>query len=66
MEISKAIQEVQKAAEADTTGTGQRHVDLLESIQKLRLVAEKPAETLMRMRLEVAQAILLVYHAHSL
>ena len=53
MRLSEAIDKVQKAAKADTTGTGQRHVDLLEAIRELNLAAETPAETLMRMRFEV-------------
>ena len=57
MELAKAIQDVQNAAAADSTGTGQRHVDLLEAIRRLNLVAEAPAETLMRMRFEVMLAI---------
>ena len=58
MDLSKEIAEVQKLAKADNTGNGQPHVDLLESIRKLTLAAETPAETLMRMRFEV-RAILL-------
>ena len=54
MDLSRAIAEVQQAAQADTTGTGQRHVDLLESIRRLNLAAETPAETLMRMRFQVS------------
>lgn len=57
MDLSKAIQDVQDAAKADTTGTGQRHVDLLESIHRLNLAAETPAETLMRMRFEVIPSL---------
>ena len=53
MDLSKAIADVQKAAQADTTGTGQRHVDLLEAVRRLSVAAETPAETLMRMRFEV-------------
>ncbi|KAI4194076.1 MAG: hypothetical protein LQ350_007985 [Teloschistes chrysophthalmus] len=52
MDLSKAISDVQKAAQADKNGTGQNHVELLEAIRKLSLAAETPAETLMRMRFE--------------
>jgi len=53
MDVSKAIDNVRKAARADTNGSGQAHVDLLEAIRKLNLAAETPAESLMRMRFEV-------------
>ena len=53
MDLSKAIRDVNEAAQADTTGTGQSHVDLLEAVRRLNLAAETPAETLMRMRFEV-------------
>lgn len=53
MDLSKAIADVQKAAQADKTGSGQSHVDLLEAVRRLNLAAETPAETLMRMRFEV-------------
>lgn len=53
MDLSKAISDVQNAAQADTTGHGQNHVDLLASIRRLTLAAETPAETLSRMRFEV-------------
>ena len=51
--IQQAIQNVQKAAQADITRCGQTHVDLLDAIRALNLAAETPAETLMRMRFEV-------------
>ncbi|KAL8705630.1 MAG: hypothetical protein Q9201_001267 [Fulgogasparrea decipioides] len=53
MELSKAIADVQKAAEADKTGRGQSHVALLEAVRRLNLAVETPAETLMRMRFEL-------------
>ncbi len=53
MDVSKEIDNVRKAAQADTTGSGQAHVDMLEAIRKLNLAVETPAETLMRMRFEV-------------
>ena len=56
MDLSKEIAEVQRFASADTTGNGQPHVDLLQSIRKLSLAAETPAETLMRMRFEVKRS----------
>lgn len=52
-DLSKAIENVQKAAQADTDGSGQAHVDLLEAIHQLNLTAETPSETLMRMRFQV-------------
>ena len=51
--VSQAIEDVQRAARADASGTEQAHVDFLESIRKLNIAAETPAETLMRMRFEV-------------
>ncbi|KAL8689022.1 MAG: hypothetical protein Q9218_005211 [Villophora microphyllina] len=54
MDLSKAIADVQKAAETDKTGSGQSHVELLEAVRRLSLAAETPAETLMRMRFESA------------
>ena len=51
--IQRALDNVQRAAQADTTGSGQAHVDLLEAVRLLNLAAETPAETLMRMRFEV-------------
>ena len=57
MELAKAIQEIENAAAADSTGAGQCHVNLLEAIRRLNLVAEAPAETLMRMRFEVVLAV---------
>ena len=53
MDLSKALQDVQKAAASDTTRTGQAHVELLDAVRRLNLAAETPAETLMRMRFEV-------------
>lgn len=53
MDVFKGIDNVRKAAWADTTRNGQPHVDLLEAIRKLNLAVETPAETLMRMRFEV-------------
>ena len=52
-EILQALNDVNKAAQLDIAGADQAHTDLLESIQKLMLVAEKPGETLMRVRFEV-------------
>ena len=51
--VLKAIQEVQKAAEADDARIGQAHVDLLDAVRKLSEAAETPAERLMRMRFQV-------------
>ena len=51
--VSQALADVNQAARADIDGTGKAHSDLLESIQKLRLAAEKPEEILMRQRFEV-------------
>ena len=53
MDLSKEIADVQAAAQADQTGNGQLHVDLLDAIRRLSLAAETPGETLMRMRFEV-------------
>ena len=53
--VSQTLQNVIKAAQDDTTGTGQAHLTLRESIRKLTLAVEKPAETLMRHRFEVGQ-----------
>ncbi|KAK4692131.1 hypothetical protein P7C71_g5011, partial [Lecanoromycetidae sp. Uapishka_2] len=53
--VAKAIQEVQKAAEADHARTGQAHVDLLDAVRKLTEAAETPAERLMRMRFQPIQ-----------
>ena len=55
-DVQKAIENVRKAAQVDTAGSGQAHVDLLEAVRKLNLAAETPAETLMRMRFEVRGA----------
>ena len=51
--ISQALDDVNKAAQDDTNGTGQPHSNLRESIRKLTLAVEKPEETLMRHRFEV-------------
>ncbi|KAL8727832.1 MAG: hypothetical protein Q9181_005564 [Wetmoreana brouardii] len=56
MDLSKAIADVQKAADADKSGNGQNHVALLEAVRRLSLAAETPAETLMRMRFEPLQS----------
>ncbi|CAO1602531.1 hypothetical protein XANCAGTX0491_006141 [Xanthoria calcicola] len=48
--VQDALRKVQDAAQADSTGSGQAHVDFLEAIRKLNLASETPAETLMRMR----------------
>ena len=53
--FSQALEDVNKAAQDDTLGTGRAHYSLLESIQKLTLAAEKPSETLQRFRFEVGQ-----------
>ncbi len=55
--LAQAINSVTKAAEADITGKGQKHIELLESIHKLNLAAEAPADTLKRMRFEVSRNI---------
>ncbi|KAL8890984.1 MAG: hypothetical protein Q9215_001906 [Flavoplaca cf. flavocitrina] len=56
MAHSKAVQDalrtVQDAIQAETTASGQAHLDLLELIRKLNLAAETPAESLMRVRFE--------------
>lgn len=54
MDLSEAIRDVQKKAEADTSRDGEAHVQLLDAVRKLNLAAETPAETLMRMRFEVS------------
>lgn len=51
--ILQALNDVNKAAQLDTTGADQAHTDLLDSIRKLTLAVEKPGETLMRFRFEV-------------
>ena len=51
--ILQALDDVNKAAQLNITGTDQAHTDLLESIRKLTLVVEEPGETLMRFRFEV-------------
>ena len=53
LSFSQALEDVNKAAQDDTDGTGRAHYRLLESIQKLTLAAEKPSETCMRFRFEV-------------
>lgn len=58
--FSQALDDVNKAAQDDTHGTGQAHFKLLESIRKLTLAAEKPSETMMRFRFEVQHFELLV------
>ena len=57
--VSQAIQDVQKAAEADTTRSGQAHVNLLDAVKKLNDAAETPAERLMRMRFQVSSSMAL-------
>ncbi|KAG8532525.1 uncharacterized protein KY384_002402 [Bacidia gigantensis] len=51
--VQEAIANVQRAAQADKTKTGQTHADFLEAVRQLNLVAEAPQETLMRIRFEV-------------
>ena len=51
--VSQALDAVNKAVQGDTNGDGQAHITLLNSIRKLTLAVEKPAETLMRHRFEV-------------
>ena len=51
--LQLAISKVQEVAQQDTTRTGQNHVDLLNAVQELRMAAETPSETLMRLRFEV-------------
>ena len=51
--VSQALELLKKAAENDTSGTGQAHLDLLESIRVFTLAVEKPNETLTRHRFEV-------------
>lgn len=55
--LHKAIENIQKTAQADTSRSGQAHVDLLDAVRTLNLAAETPAETLMIMRFEVTTAI---------
>lgn len=52
-QVSQALENVNKAAQDDTNGTGQAHFAFLESIRNLTLAVENPAETLMRNRFEV-------------
>ena len=52
-DLKRAIANVQKAAEADTTRTGQAHADLLAAVRELTRAVETPEEKLMRMRFEV-------------
>lgn len=51
--VSQALDDVNKAAQADTNSTGQAHINLREAIRKLTLAVEKPEETLMRLRFQV-------------
>lgn len=59
--VSQALHDVNNAARDDTNGTGQAHFNLLESIRKLTLAVERPAETLMRHRFAVRHSILLSF-----
>ena len=53
--LSSLIDEVAGAAKADDTGSDpQAHTRLLQSIQKLTLVAEKPSETVKRILYQVS------------
>lgn len=52
MSLQDAIQRVQRAAEADTGNDQGKHAYLLEQIHQLRLAAETPAESIMRVRWE--------------
>ena len=57
MDVQRAIENVQKAAKADTTRSGQAHVDLIDAMRTLNLAVETPAESLMRMRFEVRKIL---------
>ena len=57
LSASEALDALNKAAKADTTGTGKAHLDLLDAIQKYRNTVEKPGETLHRNRMEVGMLI---------
>ena len=59
--VSQALHDVNNAARDDTNGTGQARFNLLESIRKLTLAVERPAETLMRHRFAVRHSILLSF-----
>ena len=50
MSLQEAISRVQRAAEADTGEHQGNHAKLLEEIHRLRLAAEKPDESIMRIR----------------
>jgi len=56
MSLQEAISRVQKAAEADTGEHQGNHAKLLEEIHRLRLAAEKPDESIMRLRWEFMAA----------
>ena len=55
--ITQALEDVNEAVQADKTGRGVAHNHLINSIHKLRLAAEAPAETLYRGLLEVTLSL---------
>ncbi|KXL44250.1 hypothetical protein M433DRAFT_68469 [Acidomyces richmondensis BFW] len=52
MSVQEAIEEVKRAAEADTGDDVRRHAELLKAIDRLKITAERPEETVMRLRWE--------------
>ena len=65
-ELQRAITSVQQAAEADTTGSGPNHVQLLDAIRELGQAAETPEEKLMRLRFEVSKKLPQRLYLHQL
>ena len=51
--VSQALDDVNRAARDDISGTGQAHLNLREAIRRLTLAVETPGETLMRNRFQV-------------
>lgn len=52
MSVQEAIEEVKRAAEADTGDDVRKHAELLKAIDRLKITAERPEETVMRLRWE--------------
>lgn len=52
MSVHEAIEEVKRAAEADTGDDVSKHAELLKAIDRLKITAERPEETVMRLRWE--------------
>ncbi|KAI9711326.1 MAG: hypothetical protein M1820_002313 [Bogoriella megaspora] len=50
--VAEAVESVRNAANADSQGTGEAHVRLLDAVSTLRRAVETPAERLMRLRTE--------------